>query len=135
LVRRGLEQGIGSLGVSELGVSGEVTSLSSPFGGEEAGEKGFWFNVNAELIIYGATQPGATVTIGGKKIELRPDGSFSYRFKLPDGEYDLPVVAISADEAEQRAAALKFTRSTELRGDVGTHPQDPALGTPASENV
>src|SRR5688572_31722682 len=33
----------------------------------------------------------ATVTIGGRPIRLRPDGSFSYRFSLPDGEYELPI--------------------------------------------
>ena len=59
--------------------------------------KGFWFNVNAELIIYGATEPDAKVTLGGHEIKLRPDGSFSYRFALPDGNYDLPAVAVSAD--------------------------------------
>ena len=47
--------------------------------------KGFWFNVNAELIIYGATEPTARVTLGGHEIKLRPDGTFSYRFSLPDG--------------------------------------------------
>ena len=59
--------------------------------------KGFWFNVNAELIIYGATEPDAKVTLGGHEIKLRSDGSFSYRFALPDGKYDLPAVAVSAD--------------------------------------
>jgi len=42
------------------------------------------------VIIYGATEPGAKVTLGGHEIKLRSDGSFSYRFALPDGKYDLP---------------------------------------------
>src|SRR6185312_667735 len=62
LIRRRLSQEISSLGVS---------SLSSPFGGMEQ-SKGFWFNVNAELIIYGATEPNAKVTLGGNQIKLRP---------------------------------------------------------------
>src|SRR5581483_2204967 len=85
LIRRRLAQEMSSLGISSLGLS----SLSSPFGGWEK-QKGFWFNVNAELIIYGATEPDAKVTLGGTRIKLRPDGSFSYRFSLPDGKYDLP---------------------------------------------
>ena len=125
LIRRRLAREISSLGVS---------SLSSPFGGVEQ-PKGFWFNVNAELVVYGATEPTAKVTLGGHEIKLRPDGSFSYRFALPDGKYDLPAVAVSADNTEARAADLKFNRETEYIGDVGAHPQDPTLKPPLPENV
>jgi hypothetical protein len=128
LIRRRLAHEISSLGISSL------SSLSSPFGG--AGQPGgFWFNVNAELIIYGATEPGAKVTLAGREIKLRSDGSFSYRFALPDGKYDLPAVAVSADGTDARAAELKFSRETEYLGDVGTHPQDPSLKPPLAENV
>jgi hypothetical protein len=130
LIRRKLAHEISSFGVSSFGVS----SLSSPFGGGEQ-SKGFWFNVNAELIIYGATEPDAKVTLGGHEIKLRPDGSFSYRFALPDGKYDLPAVAVSADGTDARAANLKFGRETEYLGDVGAHPQDPALKPPLPENL
>ncbi|HEV2454624.1 MAG TPA: DUF4912 domain-containing protein, partial [Verrucomicrobiae bacterium] len=121
--------GVSSLGVSSLGIS----SFSSPFGGMPA--KGFWFNVNAELIIYGATEPDAKVTIGGHQIKLRQDGSFSFRFALPDGNYDLPALAVSADGADSRAADLKFSRNTQYMGEVGAHPQDPALKAPSPENL
>ncbi len=131
LIRRKLAHEVSSLGASQLGGG---SSLSSPFGGMER-EKGFWFNVNAELIIYGATEPDAKVTLGGHQIKLRPDGSFSYRFSLPDGNYDLPAVAVSADGDDARAANLKFSRATEYLGDVGTHPQDPALKPPLPENL
>lgn len=114
---------------------GAVSSVSSPFGGEQPGAKGFWFNINAELILYGATEPGASVTIGGRPVRLRPDGSFSCRFALPDGRYDLPAVAVSADQTDARAAELEFSRKTTYWGDVGVHPQDPALKPPAPENV
>jgi uncharacterized protein len=99
------------------------------------GQKGFWFNVNAELIIYGATEPDATVTIGGRTIRLRSDGSFSYRFALPDGKYDLPAVAVSSDKTDGRAAELSFRRDTQYRGDVGKHPQDPQLKPPLAAHV
>jgi hypothetical protein len=128
LIRRRLAHEISSFGISSL------SSLSSPFGG--AGQpRGFWFNINAELIIYGATEPAAQVTLGGHEIKLRSDGSFSYRFALPDGKYELPAVAVSADGADARAANLKFSRETEYLGDVGAHPQDPALKPPLAENV
>ena len=97
--------------------------------------KGFWFNVNAELIIYGATEPDATVTIGDRVIKLRSDGTFSYRFALPDGQYELPAVAVSNDRSDTRSARLKFGRKTGYGGEVGAHPQDPSLKTPRVEHV
>lgn len=134
LIRGRLERELSSIGASSLSLpwSGE---LSSPSGGPPPGEKGFWFNINAELIIYGSTEPDAHVSIGGRPIKLRADGSFSCRFSLPDGRYDLPIVAVSADETDGRAAELKFSRATEYRGDVGTYPQDPSLKPPTPENV
>ena len=145
LIRRQLPLGISSgeapqfsrpAAVPGLGVSGGAAAqaISSPHGGAEQ-RRGFWFNVNAELIIYGATEPSATVTIGGRKIKLRPDGSFSYRFALPDGHYELPTVAIAADESESRSAGLRFSRDTEYRGEVAAHPQDPALNPPHTEHL
>jgi|HubBroStandDraft_2_1064218.scaffolds.fasta_scaffold47470_2 hypothetical protein len=135
LIRRRLQQELSSLGMmSSLGVSSlGISSFSSPFGGVPA--KGFWFMVNAELIIYGATEPNAKVTLGGTEVKLRPDGSFSFRFALPDGNYDLPAVAVSADGTDARAADLKFSRQTQYMGDVGVHPQDPALKAPLPENI
>ena len=138
LIRRQLQHQISSAMAAEFSIpsswSGAVGSVTSPYGRAER-PRGFWFNVNAELIVYGATEPDAEVTIGGKKIRLRPDGTFSYRFALPDGKYALPAVARSADKVETRGAALKFNRSTEYQGDVGKHPQDERLKTPHVENV
>jgi hypothetical protein len=143
LIRRQYVNELASMAAAELieFVPGAPTSpmeaiggVSSPVAKPGGREKGFWFNVNAELIVYGATEPDATVSIGGRKIKLRPDGSFSYRFALPDGNYEMPVVAISADGTDGRAAELKFSRGTEYRGDVGAHPQDPSLQPMLAEN-
>ena len=125
LVRRKLVEDISSMAVA---------SISSPFGGVER-PNAFWLNVNADLIVYGATAPDAKVAIGGRDIRLRPDGSFSFRFALPDGHYELPVTAVSADRTDGRAAELRFARQTEYRGEVGAHPQDPGLKPPRAENV
>lgn len=136
LLRRQLVKDISSISAAQLSLpsSISVSSLSSPFGGVP-GRKGFWFNVNAELIIYGATEPDATVSIGGRKIKLRPDGTFSYRFILPDGQYNLPAIATSAAGDDTRIADLAFSRSTEYSGEVGAHPQDPSMKPPKSEHV
>ncbi|MGC9941587.1 MAG: DUF4912 domain-containing protein [Verrucomicrobiota bacterium] len=135
LIRRRLAHDVSSpssaFGISSFGLS----SLTSPFGGESSTAKSFWFNVNAELIIYGATEPSAKVTLGGHEIKLRSDGTFSYRFALPDGNYDLPAVAVSAEGDDARAADLKFSRSTQYLGDVGAHPQDPSLKPPLPDSL
>jgi uncharacterized protein len=141
LIRRQLAQEMWSAAASELsrpeawsGAISSISSISSPFGGQER-QRGFWFTVNAELIIYGATEPDAKVTVAGREIRLRPDGTFSYRFALPDGTYELPAVATSADGVDSRRAALEFSRRTEYQGEVGTHAQDPSLKPPSPENV
>jgi len=145
LIRRRLTQEVSSPvrafgGPGPAAVAGvsSLETVSSPvvsFGNGVPLQKGFWFNVNAELIIYGATEPGAKVTLGGHAIKLRPDGTFSYRFALPDGEYELPAVAVSADGTDSRAADLKFSRATDYLGEVGTHPQDSSLKAPQPDNV
>jgi hypothetical protein len=90
---------------------------SSLPGGKELRLKGFWFNVNAELIIYGSTDPKATVTVGGELIEVRADGTFTCRLALPDGEYDVDVAAHS--ETDSRRAKLSFRRATEYQETGG----------------
>lgn len=130
-----LGAGQGSLGLgSPSSPFGALGSLAGPIGsGNQA--HGFWFNINAELVIYGATEPDAKVTIGGRTIRLRPDGTFSYRFALPDGTFDLPAIATSAAGDDTRAAELRFRRQTAYHGSVGTHPQDASLKPPLPENV
>jgi len=118
-----------ALGLAQPGPS------SLELAAKPSARKGFWFKVNAELIIYGSTEPDARVSIGGRPIRLRPDGSFSYRFALPDGAYELPVVAISRDGDDGRAAELRFSRDTRYSGDVGMHPQDAALKPPSPANL
>ena len=143
IVRRRLEKEAGSISAAqlareqqpELGAVSSAALISSPYGGEIAGRRKFWFNINAELVIYGATEPDAAVSVGDRKIKLRPDGTFSFRFALPDGRYDLPVVATSSDKVETKEARLQFSRSTEYRGEVAAHPQDPGLRKPSAENV
>ena len=113
---------------------GAVSSAEMPFGAGERPPE-FWRSVNAELVIYGATAPDAAVTMGGHKIQLRPDGTFSFRFALPDGIFQLPVEAVSADGRDERRAELGFSRTTLCHSEVLEHPQDPQLTPPHTENV
>ena len=96
---------------------------------EQQRPAGFWLNVNTELVIYGGTEPGASVTIGGRPVQLRPDGTFSCRCSLPDGEHTVTVSALSA-QGELRQAQLQFSRHTAYHGEVAPAPQDPSLQPP-----
>ena len=90
-------------------------------------ERGFFMHVNAEIIFYGGTDPDATVWVDGQEIKLAPDGTFRYHFKLPDGDFAIPIVARSPDQVEQRSATLSFVRGTSRVGEVGATAQPAAL--------
>jgi hypothetical protein len=72
----------------------------------------FWFQLDAELIVYGATEPSAKVTLQGEPVQLRPDGTFTMRFSLPDSRQIIPAVARSADGVEERTIVLAVERNT-----------------------
>ncbi|MFA6431561.1 MAG: DUF4912 domain-containing protein [Candidatus Margulisiibacteriota bacterium] len=90
--------------------SGWVSSLSSP--ANKPIERPFWLVANCELIVYGATEPSATVTVQGRKIDLKEDGSFSLRFSLPDGQQVIPIEAIRDDGQERRNITPTVERKT-----------------------
>jgi hypothetical protein len=64
------------------------------------------------LIVYGATEPDALLTVQGKPVKLRPDGTFTLRFAFPDGELTIPVKAISADTIDSRQITITAKRKT-----------------------
>jgi len=72
----------------------------------------FHFEINAELIVYGATEPNAKVTLQGEPVQLRPDGTFTVRFNLPDSRQIIPAVAASPDGVEERTIVLAVERNT-----------------------
>jgi hypothetical protein len=115
-------------------LSSGMSSSFSPAGASWSvqPQKGFWFAVNAELVIYGATEPDAQVTVDGKPVKLRSDGTFSFHHTFPDGEYRLPVVAVSAAQDDKRAVELSFQRKTKTKGDVGKVKQPAHLKSPTA---
>jgi hypothetical protein len=75
-------------------------------------QRKFWFQLDAELIVYGATEPNARVTLQGEPVKLRPDGTFTMRFSLPDSRQIIPATASSADGVEERTIVLAVERNT-----------------------
>lgn len=91
--------------------SPSVTSFGS--GAMQYGkDRKFWFQLDAELIVYGATEPNAKVTLQGEPVKLRPDGTFTMRFSLPDSRQIIPATAASADGVEERTIVLAVERNT-----------------------
>ena len=76
--------------------------------------KKFFFDIDAELIVYGKTDPAATVTLQNEPVKLRTDGSgtFTMRFSLPDSRQIIPAVATSADGMEEHTIVLAVERNT-----------------------
>ena len=93
--------------------------LSIDFGDDGSEElEGVNLHVDAELIVYGATDPSARVTLRGEPVRLRTDGSFAVRFGLPDRRQVLPVVASSSDGSRQRTIVLAVERNTKVMEPV-----------------
>jgi hypothetical protein len=74
--------------------------------------RNFHFEIDAELIVYGSTEPNARVTLQGEPVQLRPDGSFTVRFSLPDARQIIPACAASPDGVEERTIVLAIERNT-----------------------
>jgi len=72
------------------------------------------FEVDAELIIFGSTVPGATVMLSGEPVKLRSDGTFTVRVALPDKRQVLPVIAQSRDAMKQRTTVIAVERNTKV---------------------
>jgi phosphate transport system substrate-binding protein len=73
----------------------------------------FWFQADAELIIHGATEPGATVTIDGHSIKLKPDGTFHLRVPFTDSLIDYLMTAVTTDGQQTRIIHKKFFQESQ----------------------
>jgi hypothetical protein len=79
---------------------------------DKAKDRKFFFHIDAEMIVFGRTSPGARVTVQGEPVKPRPDGTFTMRYSFPDGRQILPAIAESADGVEERKIVLAVERNT-----------------------
>jgi ABC-type phosphate transport system substrate-binding protein len=105
------QSGIGLYSLSGVGMSGIGFFASMP----PIRARKFWLLADAELIIYGATEPDATVTIAGRPVRLNPDGTFRFQMSFQDGLIDFPILAVAADGEQTRSIHLTFNRETPSR--------------------
>jgi len=92
--------GIWSSGLNDSGVG--ISSRS------------FWLVADAELIVYGATDPSATLTIGDEKIPLASDGTFRLQVPFRDGLQNYEIKATDSTGKQNRSITMRFDRNTPL---------------------
>ncbi len=104
--------------------AGSATSLSASGAGlwasgrSESGaglmarQRSFWLVADAELIVYGATDPAARLSIGGEEVPLSADGTFRIQVPFRDGQQLYPIEALAADGEQRRNITLEFRRTT-----------------------
>jgi hypothetical protein len=92
-------------------------SGASPLVGDPR-KKEFEFELDAEMIVYGKTEPTAHVMLQGEPVQLRPDGTFTVRIAMPNSRQVIPAVASSADGVEQRTIVLAVERNTKIMEPV-----------------
>ena len=113
LLRRKLETELSSGAVAAFSSSAYPAHVA---GEAEAHGKAktsqFWLQVATEVILYGATEPDATLTVMGQPVQLRADGTFTLRFALPEGKFDMPVHAVSRSKEHERSITPVVERTT-----------------------
>ncbi len=106
---KGLEEALKNQ-ISSGAFSGNLSSASSLMGRKK--EKNFFLEVWTELILYGRTRADATVSVAGKKIKLRSDGTFSSRYALDEGDFRFDVTATSCDKSDSITVVPAVKRYT-----------------------
>ena len=95
-----------------------VTRFGAGTPGLMATSQSFEFEVDAEMIVYGITNPDSHVSLRGEPVKIRPDGTFTVRMSLPNHRQVIPVVASAANGAEQRTIVLAVERNTKVMEPV-----------------
>jgi phosphate transport system substrate-binding protein len=84
-----------------LARSGTVRIFSRP-------STDFWVVVDAELVLHGATEEGANVTIDGQKVKVNPDGTFKLTIPFVDDLASYHITATSVNREHTKAIDKKF---------------------------
>ena len=76
--------------------------------------RSFWLVADAELIVYGATDPSAKLTIGKEEVPLASDGTFRLQVPFRDGTQKYEIKAVDASGEQEKSITMKFDRSTPI---------------------
>ncbi|MFE4104969.1 DUF4912 domain-containing protein [Almyronema epifaneia] len=111
----GLGLNMSGIGLNMSGIGLNMSGVGFSASAPPIRPRQFWLIADAELIVYGATEPDATVTIGGRPIKLNPDGTFRFQMSFQDGMIDYPILAVASDGEQTRSIHMKFNRETPAR--------------------
>jgi hypothetical protein len=72
----------------------------------------FQFKLATEVVVHGSTRPGSQVTVQGDQVQLRDDGSFTFRIPQPEGRQVLAFTAMDPRGNERRMIVMAVERNT-----------------------
>ncbi|MDR3182309.1 MAG: DUF4912 domain-containing protein [Planctomycetaceae bacterium] len=98
--------------------------VSQNGGSPEKTRRHFKFEVDAEVIIKGKTDPNVQISIRNEPVTLKPDGSFAVRFAFPDKRHLFPIEAEGSDGVEKQTIILTIERNTRTLETVIQEPVD-----------
>ena len=76
--------------------------------------RSFWLVADAELIVYGATDPTGKLTIGGEEVPLASDGTFRIQVPFRDGTQKYDIKAVDSLGVQNKNISIKFNRITPI---------------------
>ena len=94
--------------------SGQWSSGINESGSGIVKNRSFWLVADAELIVYGATDPSAKLTIGEEEVPLAADGTFRLQVPFRDGSQKYEIKAVDASGDQEKSITMKFDRITPL---------------------
>jgi phosphate transport system substrate-binding protein len=68
----------------------------------------FWVIVDTELVLHGATEEGANISINGQKVKVNPDGTFKLTVPFVDNLVDYQITATSANIEHTKTIDKRF---------------------------
>ena len=71
-------------------------------------------SMDADIVIYGVTDPDVQLTIKNEPVEITTDGTFILKFTLPEKRHVYPIVATSGDGIETQTVILAIERNTKV---------------------
>lgn len=97
--------------ISSLAVASPVR-VAIPQIEVEIPKREFFLQAETDVVVYGKTEPDASLSIAGKDVGINPDGSFSVRFSLKEGEIEIPIEAENKNKTQKRKLNFKIIRKT-----------------------
>ncbi|HLP88709.1 MAG TPA: substrate-binding domain-containing protein [Nostocaceae cyanobacterium] len=71
-----------------------------------------WLDTDTELVIHGATKPGATVTVSGNNIPLKDDGTFELHIPLLNDAVEYELTATAPTTGQTKTIVKKFSQES-----------------------